>query len=113
MFQESKLISIKNYSNLTEETILMVVGASKYLECIKMLAKTVLATNSPNICVNCWCFVTCSQLKAHRIDNLKNKKTPSQYGTEANFLGIAKDYNHFRLIDGVEEVKIFFAKPCQ
>ena len=42
---------------------------------------------------------------------MKNKKTPSQYGTEANFLGIAKDYNHFRLIDGVEEGKILFIKP--
>ena len=78
-----------------------------------MLAKTVLATNSPNIGVNCWCFVTCSQLKAHRIDNLKNKKIPSQYGKKDNFLGLAKEYNHFRPIDGVEEVKILFAKPCR
>ena len=99
MSQESKLIPIKNCSNSTEEAIFMVVGGSKYLECIKMLAKTALTTNAPKICVNCWCFVTYSQFKAHRIDHLKNKKTPSQYGTEANFLGLAKEYNHFRLID--------------
>ena len=42
---------------------------------------------------------------------MKNKKTPSLYGTEANFIGLAKEYNSFGQIDRIEEVKIVFAKP--
>ena len=82
--------SVKNCSNMSEDTLYIEIGSSKYIEYIKNLILIAKKTNSPSICYECWCFLTNSQ-------HHKNRKTPSQYATEANFRALAQE-KHIRMI---------------
>ena len=71
--------------NCTEDTLYIESGSFKYIEFIKNLILIAKKTNFPSICCECWCFLTSNQLKSHRENHHKNRKTPSQYATEAKF----------------------------
>ena len=102
--------SVKNCSNMTEDTLYIEIGSSKYIEFIKNLILIAKKTNSPSICCECWCFLTNSQLISHRKDHHKNRKTPSHYATEANFRALAEE-KHVWIIGSIQEIKVLFAKP--
>lgn len=108
----NKYFPIKLCSNTEEEAKYLEIGSTRYLEYIKNLALIPQQTNAPNICIGCWCFMSNSQMKAHKEDHKILKRTPAQYATEANFKTLAKEKSHSRMLaDKTEEIKVLFAKP--
>ena len=102
---------IKLCSNIEEDAKYLEIGCSKYMDYIQNLCQISKQINAPNICIDCWCFLTHSQIKSHKIEHKDSKRTPKQYCSEANFRALAEEKKHLRVIGDKKEIKILFFKP--